>query len=81
MWIFFPAEASGGVPALKAIGAPIPQVAFCPTGGVSPANAKSYLNLPNVLCAGGSWVAPTEAVSRGDWAEITRLATDAAALR
>ena len=78
---FFPAEASGGAAALKSIGAPIPQVAFCPTGGVSPTNAKDYLNLPNVLCAGGSWVAPKDAVSRGDWAEITRLARDAAALR
>ncbi len=77
---FFPAEASGGAPALKAIGAPIPQVAFCPTGGVSPKNAKTYLGLPNVICAGGSWVAPKAAVTSGNWAEITRLARDAAAL-
>lgn len=77
---FFPAEASGGAPALKAIGAPIPQVAFCPTGGVSPQNAKTYLGLPNVICAGGSWVAPKAAVTSGNWAEITRLARDAAAL-
>ncbi len=77
---FFPAEASGGAPALKAIGAPIPQVAFCPTGGVSPENAKTYLGLPNVICAGGSWVAPKAAVTSGNWAEITRLARDAAAL-
>lgn len=78
---FFPAEASGGAPALKAIGAPIPQVSFCPTGGVSPSNARDYLSLPNVICAGGSWVAPKDAVTSGNWAEITRLAADAAALR
>ncbi|WP_227285515.1 bifunctional 4-hydroxy-2-oxoglutarate aldolase/2-dehydro-3-deoxy-phosphogluconate aldolase [Boseongicola sp. H5] len=77
---FFPAEASGGAPALKAIGAPIPQVSFCPTGGVSPGNAAEYLALPNVLCAGGSWVAPADAVAGGDWARITALAAEAAAL-
>ncbi|SFR50558.1 bifunctional 4-hydroxy-2-oxoglutarate aldolase/2-dehydro-3-deoxy-phosphogluconate aldolase [Litoreibacter janthinus] len=77
---FFPAEASGGAPALKAIGAPIPQVSFCPTGGVSPSNAKDYLSLPNVICAGGSWVAPSDKVRAGDWDAITKLAKDAAAL-
>ena len=77
---FFPAEAAGGAPALKAIGAPIPQVSFCPTGGVSPANAKAYLSLPNVLCAGGSWVAPADSVAAGDWAAIEGLARAAAAL-
>jgi 2-dehydro-3-deoxyphosphogluconate aldolase/(4S)-4-hydroxy-2-oxoglutarate aldolase len=77
---FFPAEAAGGVPALKAIGAPIPQVAFCPTGGITPANAAAYLSLPNVVCAGGSWVAPRDLVARGDWAGITALAAAAAAL-
>jgi len=77
---FFPAEASGGAPALKAIGAPIPQVAFCPTGGVSLANAGSYLSLPNVLCAGGSWVAPASAVAASDWAAVEGLAREAAAL-
>ena len=77
---FFPAEASGGAPALKAIGAPIPQVSFCPTGGVSPRNAQDYLSLPNVICAGGSWVAPKDAVTRGDWGQITSLAREAAAL-
>ena len=70
---FFPAEASGGAPALKAIGAPIPQIAFCPTGGVSMKNANDYLSLPNVLCAGGSWVAPKEAVEAGDWQRIEQL--------
>ncbi|MEM7317476.1 MAG: bifunctional 4-hydroxy-2-oxoglutarate aldolase/2-dehydro-3-deoxy-phosphogluconate aldolase [Pseudomonadota bacterium] len=78
---FFPAEASGGAPALKAIGAPLPQISFCPTGGVSPANAMSYLSLSNVVCAGGSWVAPSEKVSAGDWAAIETLARAAAELR
>ncbi|WP_341861754.1 bifunctional 4-hydroxy-2-oxoglutarate aldolase/2-dehydro-3-deoxy-phosphogluconate aldolase [Gymnodinialimonas sp. 57CJ19] len=77
---FFPAEANGGAPALKAIGAPIPQVSFCPTGGVSMGNANDYLSLPNVVCAGGSWVAPKSAVEAGDWAEVERLAREAAAL-
>jgi len=77
---FFPAEASGGAPALKAIGAPIPQVAFCPTGGVTPENAPDYLALPNVVCAGGSWVAPKDAVEAADWARIEALARAAAAL-
>ncbi len=77
---FFPAEASGGAPALKAIGAPLPQISFCPTGGVSPGNADSYLSLPNVVCAGGSWVAPKDKVTAGDWAGIEALARDAAAL-
>lgn len=77
---FFPAEASGGAPALKAIGAPIPQISFCPTGGVSMKNANDYLSLPNVLCAGGSWVAPKDAVEAGDWKRIEALAREAAAL-
>ena len=74
---FFPAEAAGGAPALKAIGAPIPQVAFCPTGGVSPANKADYLSLPNVVCVGGSWVAPNDAMEAGDWARIETLAREA----
>ncbi|WP_170337970.1 bifunctional 4-hydroxy-2-oxoglutarate aldolase/2-dehydro-3-deoxy-phosphogluconate aldolase [Ruegeria arenilitoris] len=77
---FFPAEASGGAPALKAIGAPLPQITFCPTGGVSPANAHDYLSLPNVICAGGSWVAPKQMVAQGDWAGIEAFAREAAAL-
>lgn len=77
---FFPAEASGGAPALKAIGAPLPQVAFCPTGGIGPANVASYLALPNVLCAGGSWIAPPDLVAAGRWPEITALARTAAQL-
>lgn len=78
---FFPAEASGGAPALKAIGAPLPQVSFCPTGGISLKNAREYLSLSNVLCVGGSWVAPKELMAKGDWAGITALAAEAAALR
>ena len=77
---FFPAEANGGVPALKAIGAPIPQVRFCPTGGVSLKNAPDYLALSNTLCVGGSWVAPKEMVQAGDWAGIEALAREAAGL-
>ena len=80
MMKFFPAEAAGGAPALKAIGAPIPQVSFCPTGGITPANAPSYLALPNVICAGGSWVAPKDMIASDDWAGITALAAAAAAL-
>ena len=78
---FFPAEASGGAPALKGIGAPLPQISFCPTGGVNTANADSYLSLSNVVCAGGSWVAPKDLVQAGDWAGIEALATEAAALK
>ncbi len=77
---FFPAEASGGASALKAIGAPLPQISFCPTGGVSPANANDYLSLSNVVCAGGSWVVPGDKVANGDWAGIEALARDAAKL-
>ncbi|NOE27341.1 bifunctional 4-hydroxy-2-oxoglutarate aldolase/2-dehydro-3-deoxy-phosphogluconate aldolase [Ruegeria sp. HKCCD6157] len=77
---FFPAEASGGAPSLKAIGAPLPQISFCPTGGVSPSNARDYLSLPNVICAGGSWVAPKQLVDNGDWAGIETLAREASKL-
>lgn len=77
---FFPAEASGGAPALKAIGAPLPQISFCPTGGVSPSNARDYLSLSNVVCAGGSWVAPKQMVESGDWAGIETLAREASKL-
>ncbi len=77
---FFPAEASGGAPALKAIGAPIPQINFCPTGGVSMKNAQDYLSLPNVVCAGGSWVAPKDKMIAGDWDAIETLAREAAQL-
>ena len=77
---FFPAEASGGAAALKAIGAPLPQITFCPTGGVNPGNASTYLSLSNVLCAGGSWVAPTDLIKAGKWDDIRQLAQTAAAL-
>ncbi len=77
---FFPAEANGGAPALKAIGAPLPQVKFCPTGGVSPKNAPIYLGLSNTLCVGGSWVAPKDLIAAKDWSAIKALAAVAAAL-
>ncbi|MEZ5884326.1 MAG: bifunctional 4-hydroxy-2-oxoglutarate aldolase/2-dehydro-3-deoxy-phosphogluconate aldolase [Paracoccaceae bacterium] len=77
---FFPAEVSGGAPALQAFGGPLPQVSFCPTGGIGLGNAGDYLSLRNVLCVGGSWVAPDALVQAGDWAGIERLAREAAAL-
>lgn len=77
---FFPAETSGGAPAVKALGGPLPQASFCPTGGISLKNAPDYLRLPNVICAGGSWVAPAEKLVAGDWAGIEALAREAAAL-
>jgi len=76
---FFPAEAAGGIPMLKSIAGPIPQVTFCPTGGISPENYRSYLQLANVACVGGSWLAPTDAVKNKDWAKITELAQHAVA--
>ena len=77
----FPANVAGGIDALKAFASPFAGVKFCPTGGVSAANAADYLALPNVACVGGSWVAPPEAVRAGDWDRITELARQAAALR
>jgi 2-dehydro-3-deoxyphosphogluconate aldolase/(4S)-4-hydroxy-2-oxoglutarate aldolase len=77
---FFPAEANGGVPALKAFAGPLPQVSFCPTGGVTPQNAPDYLALPNVLCVGGSWVCDPKLVAAGAFEEIERLASDASRL-
>lgn len=77
---FFPAETSGGAPAIKALGGPLPQISFCPTGGVSPGNVADYLGLSNVVCAGGSWVAPANLMAQGRWDEIEALARDAAAL-
>lgn len=71
---FFPAEASGGVTALRALRGPFPEVRFCPTGGVRPENFLDYLSLPNVLCVGGSWLAPASALASGDWDRITELA-------
>jgi 2-dehydro-3-deoxyphosphogluconate aldolase/(4S)-4-hydroxy-2-oxoglutarate aldolase len=77
---FFPAETSGGAAAVKAFGGPFGAVVFCPTGGISLANAKSYLSLSNVACVGGSWLAPKEAVDTGDWDKVEALAREAAAL-
>lgn len=77
---FFPAEAIGGANVLKSIAGPLPQVSFCPTGGISLSRAPDYLGLPNVVCVGGSWVAPKDAMARGDWAAITALARGASAL-
>lgn len=78
---FFPAEQSGGTSMLKAFAGPFATVRFCPTGGVTPENAASYLALPNVLCVGGSWIAPADLVARGDWPQITERARLASALR
>jgi len=76
---FFPAEAAGGIPMLKAIAGPIPQVTFCPTGGISPENYQAYLSLSNVACVGGSWLAPADVVKAKDWAKVTELAKHAVA--
>lgn len=76
---FFPAEASGGVKAIKSISGPFPDVTFCPTGGIGPNNYNDYLALNNVKCVGGSWLAPDDAIESGDWARITRLAKEAIA--
>lgn len=78
---FFPAEASGGVAALKAFAAVFSEISFCPTGGIGPANAPDYLRLPNVRAVGGSWLAPADAVAAGDWQRVRRLAAEAARLR
>lgn len=77
---FFPAEQAGGAAYLKSIGSPLPQVKFCPTGGISLKIAPDYLAMKNILCVGGSWVAPKEAMAKGDWAAITALAREAASL-
>jgi 2-dehydro-3-deoxyphosphogluconate aldolase/(4S)-4-hydroxy-2-oxoglutarate aldolase len=77
---FFPAEPAGGAAYLKSLASPLPDARFCPTGGVTPENAASYLALPNVICVGGSWVAPPDLVKRRDWEAIEELATDAAKL-
>lgn len=77
---FFPAEAAGGHPFLKALAGPLPQARFCPTGGITTLNAPDYLALPTVGCVGGSWLSPADAVATGDWTCVTQLATQAAAL-
>ncbi|NSX02574.1 bifunctional 4-hydroxy-2-oxoglutarate aldolase/2-dehydro-3-deoxy-phosphogluconate aldolase [Cupriavidus gilardii] len=78
---FFPAEAAGGMPMLKSLNGPLPRLRFCPTGGIDAARAPAYLALPNVVCVGGSWVVPKDAVASGDWGRIRSLAAEAAALR
>lgn len=77
---FFPAEVAGGAAGLKALGAPLPQIGFCPTGGIGPGNVAAYLGLANVLCVGGSWVVPADRIAAQDWDAIARLAAEAAAL-
>ncbi|MGD1879245.1 MAG: bifunctional 4-hydroxy-2-oxoglutarate aldolase/2-dehydro-3-deoxy-phosphogluconate aldolase [Kiloniellaceae bacterium] len=77
---FFPAEPAGGTAYLKALSQPLAGIRFCPTGGISRASAGSYLALPNVVCVGGSWVAPADKVADGDWGAIEDLARDAAGL-
>ncbi len=77
---FFPAEASGGASALKAFSGPLPDFHFCPTGGLNPVNVETYLKLPNVLCAGGSWVVPPEHLKTENWPAIESLAAQAAKL-
>jgi 2-dehydro-3-deoxyphosphogluconate aldolase/(4S)-4-hydroxy-2-oxoglutarate aldolase len=76
----FPAQQAGGIGMLKALGAPIPDVRFCPTGGVSPENLREVLALPNVAMAGGSWLTPADALRDGDWARVTKLAREATTL-
>ncbi len=78
---FFPAEALGGAPVLKAYASPLSDIMFCPTGGITPEKAKTYLALPNVICVGGSWIMPQDALDAGDWRRIEGLAREAAALR
>jgi 2-dehydro-3-deoxyphosphogluconate aldolase/(4S)-4-hydroxy-2-oxoglutarate aldolase len=78
---FFPATAAGGIPMLKALAGPFPDVVFCPTGGITPETAPQFLALPNVKVCGGSWLTPADAVAAGDWARITQLAKAAQALR
>lgn len=78
---FFPAEAAGGTAYLKSLGGPLPQARFCPTGGITPGTAPTYLALKNVGCVGGSWMLPSDAVAAKDWSRVESLAREAAALR
>lgn len=77
---FFPAEPSGGAQYLAALAAPLPEIRFCPTGGITRANAAGYLELPNVVSVGGSWPCPLDLVRDGQWGRITELARDAAGI-
>jgi 2-dehydro-3-deoxyphosphogluconate aldolase/(4S)-4-hydroxy-2-oxoglutarate aldolase len=78
---FFPAVPAGGARLLAAWASPLPQIRFCPTGGISLANATEFLALPNVACVGGSWLTPKNKLETGDWSGIERLAREAASLR
>ena len=78
---FFPATAAAGVPMLKALAGPFPDIVFCPTGGITAQTAPHFLALPNVRVCGGSWLTPADALQAGDWAQSTRLAREAASLR
>lgn len=78
---FFPAEPAGGAPCLSSLASPLPQIRFCPTGGITMQNAATYLKLPNVITIGGSWMAPRQLVKAKDWNGIEKLAAEAAALR
>ncbi len=78
---FFPAEPAGGAPYLASLASPLPQIKFCPTGGITPALAPSFLKLSNVITIGGSWMIPKALIAAGDWAGIEKLAREAAALK
>jgi 2-dehydro-3-deoxyphosphogluconate aldolase/(4S)-4-hydroxy-2-oxoglutarate aldolase len=78
---FFPAEPAGGVSYLSALSSPLPQIRFCPTGGITPGNASAYLALPNVITIGGSWMAPKKLLAAKDWAAVEVLSREAAQLR
>lgn len=78
---FFPAEASGGARAIRDFAGPLPRIRFCPTGGVTLQNAPDYLAQPNILCVGGTWIAPKDRIAAQDWPAISALAAEAAALR
>lgn len=78
---FFPAEAAGGAKSLKSLAGPLPQVSFCPTGGVTPGNAPDYLALPNVICVGGSWISPDAEIAAADWPAIEARAREARSLK
>lgn len=77
----FPAEAVGGRDLLKSIGGPLPDIKFCPTGGITPSSAPEYLALSNVVCVGGSWMLPPDVVKTGDWEAVTRFAAKASELK
>lgn len=78
---FFPAEPAGGIAYLKSLAAPLPHIRFCPTGGIGVKNAPDYLALHNIVCVGGSWVAPADAISQGNWTRVTALSREAAMLK